>query len=387
MKILVISPSLPSPALTMRGVRSNEQFRLLGEMGHEVRAVVPISWAPPGVPRPSWRDRRRIPSLEWDHDVAIAHPRFLGLGPARRLPGGAVVQRALYWKALRREVEAFAGSGGSIVHVHSCGLPGVVLDRVRPAKSVVSMWDHELFDLAPGHRGWKRAIASSLRRADTVVYISEALQKAGEAMAGPHASCVIPLAIDEFADIVPAPSQHFSVMTAARLIDRKHVALLIDAFGRLLADVPEARLTIVGDGPERPRLEQQARRLGIAHAIRFTGRLPQRAVREHMARAHVFILPSLRESLGTVYFEAMSVRVPVVGVEGEAIADFVTDGHDGFLIEPGDVAALVEIMRMLHRDPARRALIGERGRALFEKSGMRWSDYVAAHVALFERLL
>jgi glycosyltransferase involved in cell wall biosynthesis len=387
MKILVISPSLPSPSNDMRGVRSNEQFRLLGELGHDVRAVVPVPWTPPGVPRASWQRRRRIPSVEMDHDVAIAHPRFLAMGPAKRLPGAAVVQRALYWRALRPEVESFVRSGGAIVHVHSCGLPGVVLDRVRPARSVVSMWDHELFDLAPGHRGWERAIASSLRRADAVVYISDALRKAGEALAGPHSARVIPLAIDEFPDIVPIPSPHFSVVTVARLIERKQIALLIDSFDRLLAEAPEARLTIVGYGPERVRLEQQAERHGIRHAVEFTGRLPQREVRERMARAHVFVLPSVRESLGTVYFEAMSMKVPVVGVRGEAIADHVTDGVDGFLIEAGDGAALLDILRLLHRDPARRVLVGERGRALFERSGVRWPDYVAAHVALFESLV
>jgi len=248
------------------------------------------------------------------------------------------------------------------------------------------MWDHELFDLAPGHRGWARAIAVSLRRADAVIYISETLRQAGEALAGPHDACVIPLAIDEFCDITPAPSPHFSIVTAARLIERKHIALLIDAFRRFLVDAPAARLTVIGYGPERARLEAQAKRLGISHAVEFTGRLPQRAVREHVARAHMFALPSVRESLGTVYFEAMSVKVPVVGVRGEAIANYVTHGVDGFVIPPGDEEALLEIMRELHRDPARRAQVGERGRALFERSGMRWPDYVSAHVTLFESL-
>jgi glycosyltransferase involved in cell wall biosynthesis len=198
---------------------------------------------------------------------------------------------------------------------------------------------------------------------------------------------VIPLAIDEFPDLKPAPSPHFSVITAARLIERKRIALLLDSFSRFVADAPEARLTIVGDGPERAPLEQQALRLGIAHAVEFTGPLSQRAVREHMARSHLFVLPSVRETLGTVYFEAMSVKVPVVGLRTEAIADHVTDGVDGFLIEPDDGVALVEIMRMLHVDPARRILVGERGRARFERSGMRWPDYVASHLALFESLI
>src|SRR5690606_11450432 len=115
--------------------------------------------------------------------------------------------------------------------------------------------------------------------------------------------------------------------------------------------------------------------------------LSHREVRERMARAHLFVLPSVRESLGTVYFEAMSVGVPVVGLQGEGIAEHVTDGVDGFLVRRGDVEALASILRAMHGEPQRRAAIGARARALFDRSGVRWPDWVAAHLALFESLL
>src|SRR5690606_16989498 len=116
---------------------------------------------------------------------------------------------------------------------------------------------------------------------------------------------VIPLAIEEYPDIAPAPAERFTVVTAARLIPRKEIATLLEAFARLRAGAPEARLVVIGDGPERTRLEALAGRLGVADAVEMTGALSHRQVRERMARAHLFALPSVRESLGTVYFEAM----------------------------------------------------------------------------------
>ena len=110
MKVLVVSPLLPSPAIAMRGLHSNEQFRIVRALGHDVRAVVPVAWAPRGVPKASWRRRRDVPPVEEDHGVEIAHPRFLSLGPLGRLSAGHNVQRELYWRALKQEVESFVGS-------------------------------------------------------------------------------------------------------------------------------------------------------------------------------------------------------------------------------------------------------------------------------------
>ncbi len=387
MKVLVVSPLLPSSAIAMRGLHSNEQFRIFRALGHDVRAVVPVAWVPPGVPKASWRRRRDVPPVEKDHGVEIAHPRFLSLGRIGRLSAGHNVQRELYWRALKQEVESFVGSGGRIVHVHSCGLPGVLLDRIKPAKLVVSMWDNELFDVAPARRAFRKSIVRTLRTADSVVYISETLHRVGTELVGPHAGCVIPLGIDEYPDVTPDPDAAFTVVTAARLIRRKKIDLLIEAFASFRAFAPEARLLVVGDGPDRRRLENAVRACGVAGAVDFTGSVPHRRVLEHLARGHLFVLPSVRESLGTVYFEAMAMRVPVVGVRGEGISDYVTDGIDGFLVPPDDSTAIVKVMRTIYDQPERRQQIGDMGHALFDRSGVRWHDYVTAHLELFGRLL
>ena len=81
------------------------------------------------------------------------------------------------------------------------------------------------------------------------------------------------------------------------------------------------------------------------------------------------------------------MRVPVVGVRGEGISDYVTDGVDGFLVPPDDPEAIVKVMRRMYDEPGRRQQIGDMGHAVFDRSGVRWRDYVEAHLDLFRRLL
>ena len=387
MKVLIVSPQLPSSAVPMRGLRSNEQFRIYRDLGHDVRAIVPVAWAPPVAAGRSRRLRRAIPRLEDDHGTEISHPRFFSLGRLSRPRVLHRLQREFYWRALRREVKDFVASGGDIVHAHSCGLPGVMATRVAPAKLVVSMHDDELFDVAPAHPAVRSSIRRALHEADAVVYVSRQLYELGIELAGPHAGHVIPIGIDEYPDVVPSLDDKFTIATASRLIPRKNIDLLIEAFGQFRVSAPDAHLIIVGDGPERQRLENVAQEIGAGERVEFTGSVPHRLVLEILARAHLFVLPSVREALGAVYFEAMAMRVPVVGVRGEGIAGHVTNGRDGFLVPPNDIESIATIIREMYEQPGRRREIGEQGFALFDRSGVRWQDYVLAHVELFKRLM
>lgn len=387
MKILVVSPQFPSPAMPMRGLTSNEQFRLMRNAGHEISAVVPLPWVPPGIPHPGWQTRRAIPSVESDHGVEIAHPRYIPLGRLSRLPATVGMQRQFFWHALRPFVSSFAARGGHIVHAHSSGLPGCMAGKTGHAKLVVSMLDHELFDIAPAAPVWRRAIVDTLRRANAVVYLSPLLMRLGLEAAGPHEASVIPLAIDVYDDLRPTRTATFTVSTAARLIERKKIHVLIEAFAAFHRTVPAARLVVIGDGPERSRLQMLAARLGVGKVVEFTGSLAHRTTVTRIGESHVFALASVRESLGTVYFEAMSQGVPVIATVGEGIADFIVDGKDGFLVRPDDPTPVVRVLHALHGSPDLWHRIAEAGRACFERSGVRWTDSVAAHLALFEQLI
>jgi glycosyltransferase involved in cell wall biosynthesis len=97
-------------------------------------------------------------------------------------------------------------------------------------------------------------------------------------------------------------------------------------------------------------------------------------------------MPSAPESLGAVYFEAMSLAVPALGTEGEGISEYIQHGVDGILIPRGNEERLYDELKRLAMDRERSRRIGEAGRKLFLSRGPSWQANVAAHLALFDEL-
>jgi glycosyltransferase involved in cell wall biosynthesis len=214
----------------------------------------------------------------------------------------------------------------------------------------------------------------------------DALRRHGIALAGPHRAVVIPIGIESYPDLVAVAPERFTICTVTRLIARKRVDRLIRVFARLAATLP-ARLVIVGDGPERAALARLVRALNIDDVVEMTGALDARAARARMARASVMALPSVRESLGAVYLEAMSLGVPALGTRGEGIADHIEHGVSGILVPPDDDEALFGELRALAADAGRAKAIGDEGRRRFVQGRYSWRANAEAYLALFDELM
>jgi glycosyltransferase involved in cell wall biosynthesis len=154
----------------------------------------------------------------------------------------------------------------------------------------------------------------------------------------------------------------FHIVSVGRLAPMKGFSVLLEA----LAELDDARLTLVGDGPERAALEATARRLGLDGRVRFTGALGADAVGALLREADVFCLPSFAEGVPVVLMEAMAARVPVVSTGVMGIPELVADGQTGRLVAPGRPGPLAAALRELAADPAERARMGARGRAAIE---------------------
>ena len=165
---------------------------------------------------------------------------------------------------------------------------------------------------------------------------------------------------------VPRETPGKRILFVGRLAAVKGVPVLLDAFARVLKDHPDAELTLVGDGPERPRIEARARALGCDHAVRFAGYLSQDEVTAELARADLFALPSFAEGVPVVLMEAMASRLPVVATRLAGIPELVEDGVSGRVVPPGDSAALAAALAELLSDPDLRARMGTAGRAKVE---------------------
>jgi phosphatidylinositol alpha-1,6-mannosyltransferase len=134
---------------------------------------------------------------------------------------------------------------------------------------------------------------------------------------------------------------------------------LIDAWSEVRSKVPGATLWVVGDGDDRARLEQKAKKLGLDESIRFWGRVSDEELCGLYQRAAVFAMPSRQEGFGLVYAEAMWHGVPCIGSTADAAGQVIRDGETGLLVPYNDVPALGEALIRILGDADYRARLGE----------------------------
>lgn len=145
------------------------------------------------------------------------------------------------------------------------------------------------------------------------------------------------------------PENRFIIVTLCRLVARKNLNVLLQAFA--LINREDAFLLLLGDGPEKPRLEALARQLDITDQIQFRGRVSDEDRADLLARAHLFCLPSHHEGFGLVLIESMSVGTPVVASAQGGQQDIIHSGTDGVLIDSGEPQHWAEAIQNLMDHP------------------------------------
>lgn len=165
---------------------------------------------------------------------------------------------------------------------------------------------------------------------------------------------------------IPTPREregagHRLVLNVGRLEKQKNQRTLVAAFAALAPDYPDWRLRIVGEGPERPALERQVERLGLASRVELPG--VRRDIAAEYAAADIFVMPSIYESFGLATAEALAFRVPAVGfADCPGTNELIQDGRNGILVGgPDAVHALAEGLSRLMDSAPLRAQLGQAG--------------------------
>jgi N-acetyl-alpha-D-glucosaminyl L-malate synthase BshA len=164
----------------------------------------------------------------------------------------------------------------------------------------------------------------------------------------------------------------------------KRVDDVVRIFAEVRRAVPAALLVLVGDGPERSRVEGLVRELGLSAAVCFLGK--QLDVVDVLRHADVFVLPSATESFGLAALEALSCGVPVVGSRAGGLPELVVDGRTGFLHPPGDVAAMSASAALLCTNAELAQTMSRAARADVEARWRR-EPMVARYEAYYRRIL
>jgi glycosyltransferase involved in cell wall biosynthesis len=211
---------------------------------------------------------------------------------------------------------------------------------------------------ATGDLAWQkwgrfgRSIGRRCQTADAFVAISPAVR--GELVEGGYD----PSKIHDLPNGVPLPeipwkpSGDSSSLRAAfvgRLAVEKGLGALVDAWPIVLRDRPEAKLTLIGEGPERPALEGQIGRLGLARSVILMGSSPDPSAILH--QSDLFVLPSREEGMSIALLEAMALGIPSVASNIPGNRALISEGIQGRLAPPDDPPALAKALLDLRADP------------------------------------
>ncbi len=202
---------------------------------------------------------------------------------------------------------------------------------------------------------FSRWIVRQALNADVLLAASPYLARQMAALT-PRPVQIAPLGVDSafFTPALALPEPNL-IVSAGSLIPVKGHAVLL----RALAQLPNARLEIAGEGPESTRLEALAAELGIAERVRFLGPVSYMDMPALFQRAAVHVLPSLHEGQGMVTVEAAACSVPTVGSAVGLLAD---DAALGIAVRPSDDTALAEALATLLADDGARRAAGESAR-------------------------
>jgi glycogen synthase len=325
----------------------------------------------------------------------------------RLAPGAAVVRVGLPVRRARQFYAVPAAAlapvlarGADLVHAHlgedlailplamlaarARRLPVVITVHESPARTVRGRDPRAL--LIRGAGGPIERWAE--RRAAATIALTRRLADRLAAEVGPERVHHIRRGVDResFEHPGPDPFAHLPgrprAVFVGRLARSKGVETLVEAAARLTT--PGVQVLLVGDGPDRARVEAAARRLGLAGRLHVTGFVAHARVPAVLAAADVLVLPSLYEELGTVLIEALQVGLPAVASRVGGIPEVVEHGRTGLLVAPGDPAGLARAIDAIlgDRDLAARLEAGARARArLYD-----WREVSAEVHALYAAL-
>jgi glycosyltransferase involved in cell wall biosynthesis len=164
-----------------------------------------------------------------------------------------------------------------------------------------------------------------------------------------------------------------SIVSVARQYRRKNTAALIRAMALVREAVPGVRLTVLGDGPELPRLRALVGSLNLSDSVELVGAVDgAHEVRAQLARADVFCLPSRQEGFGIVFLEAMAAGLPIVAADCGAVPESAPHGEVSVLVHPDDVEGLAAALIRLLENPDLRDRLAAGGAARCSRFG--WSE-------------
>ena len=153
----------------------------------------------------------------------------------------------------------------------------------------------------------------------------------------------------------------FVIISAGRMVPWKGFESLIEAVASLKKEIPDIKLLIAGDGPDREKIEKLIRKIGVEDIVKMLGHVPRYALHEYLRGSDLFVLNSSYEGMSHQLLEAMALGVPIVTTTAGGNQEMLSDKKEALLVPSQDRHALVEAIRELYRNVSFRESLARAG--------------------------
>lgn len=358
LNVCVVAEYYPRRRDPVLGIWTHEQARAAAAAGASVRVLALERPVPPLAvlrrPKAFARAVREIASQrrrEVRDGLEIEYVRFVAPPRDRSYPNWDRWARGALERALTRLDRA---SPIDVVHAHYALPAGAAVRgwaQVRGRPLVVSVHGGDVHGALLGDPATRARVGDVLRTATVVLCNSADTLRRSAALAGDDRSMRVVHLGARAPEEPVTRHRHPTVATLGNVIARKRHEDVLRAVAMARQRMPELRWVVIGDGPERPRLERLASELGVP--VDWLGRLEPRAALSALARCHGMALPSVEEAFGVAYAEALACGLPAIGSRGEGGPEEIAALGEGLvLVPPLDPAALAEALVALLGDGA-----------------------------------
>ena len=386
-KLLTFSTLYPSSVRPNHGIFVETRLRYLLASG-EVESVVvaPVPWFPfTSQYFGEYATYARTPREETRNGIRVLHPRFallpkIGMSTAPALLAAAVLP------TLRRLIRE--GYDFDVIDAHYYypdGVAAVILGKLLNKPVVITARGTDI-NLIPQYARARRMICWAANRAAKSITVCEALRTSMIDL-GIRADDIVALRngvdlerfspVDRMAQRKALGLEGFTLLSVGYLIPRKAHHLIIEA----LPQLPDTRLLIAGEGPEKEKLIKLAQALGVAARVTMLGALPQTELRNYYGAVDALVLTSSREGWANVLLEAMACGTPVVASNVWGTPEVVATAEAGVLMEERTSRGVVQAVKHLRAHYPNHAAT----RAYAE--GFSWDDTTRGQIALFRQVL
>jgi glycosyltransferase involved in cell wall biosynthesis len=381
MKILTFSTLFPNAEKPGHGIFVETRLRHLVASGKvQSRVVAPVPWFPLTHERfGSYAGFAKVPLEETRHAIRVSHPRYPVLPKI-----GMNVAPALLAQSVKPVIGRILDEGYDFDlldahYFYPDGVAAALLGRYFNKPVVVTARGSDI-TLFPKYRLPRTMIRWAAGRANAVITVCNALRDEVIAL-GVEGKRVTSLRngvdLELFRPAERKENAQFTLLAVGHLVPVKGQELIIAALPLL----PDVRLVLAGDGPDRKKLEAIARMLNVDGRVEFLGAVPQAELARHYGSADALVLASSREGWANVLLESMACGTPVVASRVWGTPEVVAAPEAGVLMAERSARGVADAVQAL------RANYPDRAATRRYAEGFSWDDTTAGQIKVFNQVL